>query len=292
VATWPVLDGDPRWEERLEKHMRQLRTRLQKRLSTAKGEKKASLVAQLKELREDFKKEHTRLAESEKSGGYVVAKSVRKGRSKPPIDSAAEMIGAALGRVVARLDAWKKDRASLAADIQVLANNTQKMLTSLGHTAEGAFKWTRTDSSPKSAKTTAATKGRVRAPRKKQKSPGVDDYAGNARDREMGRADAPLGDLGHGRETWKPPAGEQGLSNRSDDHGTETDNRASPVNAQEQQDDEELEGETEKLGQKGGDRSNRAAHSGATGEQSTSGGQNKPEPRNQDEKGMGHLRNR
>jgi hypothetical protein len=44
--------------------------------------------------------------------------------------------------------------------------------------------------------------------------------------------------------------------------------------------------------QKGGDRSNRAARSGATGERSTSGGHNKPEPRDQDEKGMGHLRNR
>ena len=44
--------------------------------------------------------------------------------------------------------------------------------------------------------------------------------------------------------------------------------------------------------QKGGDRSNRAAQSGATGERNSSGGQNKPEPRNQDEKGMGHPRNR
>ena len=44
--------------------------------------------------------------------------------------------------------------------------------------------------------------------------------------------------------------------------------------------------------QKGGDRSDRAAHSGATGERSTSGGQNKPEPKDQDEKGMGHPRNR
>jgi len=127
---------------------------------------------------------------------------------------------------------------------------------------------------------------------KQQKNVSVDGYAGNARDRELGRTDAPLGDLGRGRETWTPPAGEQGLSNRPDDDGTETDNNASPLNAQEQQEDRELEGETEILDQKGGDRANRAAHSGATGERSTSGGQNKPEPRNQDEKGLGHLRNR
>ena len=51
VAKWPVLDGDPRWEEKLDKQMRRMRTRLQKRLSTATGEKKASLVAQLKALK-------------------------------------------------------------------------------------------------------------------------------------------------------------------------------------------------------------------------------------------------
>jgi len=44
--------------------------------------------------------------------------------------------------------------------------------------------------------------------------------------------------------------------------------------------------------QKGGDRSDRAAVSGATGEKSTSGGQNKPHPKDQDEKGMGHPRNK
>lgn len=120
----------------------------------------------------------------------------------------------------------------------------------------------------------------------------VDDQPGNARDREMGRTGSPLGDQGQGRETWKPPAGEQGMSNRPDDHGTETDNDASPLNAQEQEDDGDFEGDTEIFDQKGGDRSDRAAHSGATGERSTSGGQNKPEPRNQDEKGMGQPRNR
>ena len=46
--------------------------------------------------------------------------------------------------------------------------------------------------------------------------------AGSARDREMGRADEPLGDLGGGRETWTPPAGEQGISNRPDDGGVES----------------------------------------------------------------------
>jgi hypothetical protein len=44
--------------------------------------------------------------------------------------------------------------------------------------------------------------------------------------------------------------------------------------------------------QKGGDRSDRAARSGASGERSTTGGRNKPEPKDQDEKGMAHQRNR
>jgi hypothetical protein len=41
----------------------------------------------------------------------------------------------------------------------------------------------------------------------------------NARDREMGRTEAPLGDLGQ-RKTWQPPSGEQGLSNRAGDEDT------------------------------------------------------------------------
>jgi len=175
-----------------------------------------------------------------------------------------------------------------------------------------------------------------------RRSAGVDDVSRNARDRQMGREGEPLGDLGKGHETWKPPAGEQGMSNRPDDDGTETDSNPSPLTAAEQQDDSEQddpepdddeefededdedEGEDDaeegdeattdaddvdagtkpsretKPGhdrgagndQKGGDRSNRAAVSGASGERSTSGGQNKPPAKNQDEKGMGHPRNR
>ena len=43
---------------------------------------------------------------------------------------------------------------------------------------------------------------------------------------------------------------------------------------------------------KGGDKSRRAAVSGATGERSTSGGANKPEPKDQDEKAQASPRNR
>ena len=44
--------------------------------------------------------------------------------------------------------------------------------------------------------------------------------------------------------------------------------------------------------QKGGDRSNKAAQSGASGERHPGGGKNKPATKDQDEKGMGHPRNR
>ncbi len=46
---------------------------------------------------------------------------------------------------------------------------------------------------------------------------GVEGVAGNARDREMGRTEEPLGDRGHGNRTWTPPGGEQGISNRPGD---------------------------------------------------------------------------
>jgi hypothetical protein len=45
---------------------------------------------------------------------------------------------------------------------------------------------------------------------------------GTARDREMGRGGEPLGDRGRGNETWTPPPGEQGISNRPDDEGIDT----------------------------------------------------------------------
>jgi hypothetical protein len=50
----------------------------------------------------------------------------------------------------------------------------------------------------------------------------------------MGRGNEPLGDLGEGRETWTPPAGAQGISNRPDDNGTMTDLNPSPLDEDEQ----------------------------------------------------------
>ena len=55
------------------------------------------------------------------------------------LNSAAENIGTALGHVAARLDRWKKDQASIAADLQELLESAHKMLGELGDTAAKSF---------------------------------------------------------------------------------------------------------------------------------------------------------
>ncbi len=60
---------------------------------------------------------------------------------------------------------------------------------------------------------------------------------GTARDRDMGRGGEPQGDRGRGNETWTPPPGEQGISNRPDDEDVETANPQALAG----EDDEEFE---------------------------------------------------
>ena len=100
----------------------------------------------------------------------------------------------------------------------------------------------------------------------KRHSAGVDDIPGNARDREMGRETEPLGDLGKRHETWKPPAGEQGMSNRPDDDGTNTDNNPSPLNAEEQQDDPKAD-DDEEVADEGGEEAFDEEEHGGEGEE-------------------------
>jgi len=66
----------------------------------------------------------------------------------------------------------------------------------------------------------------------------AEDIAGNARDREMGRAGQPLGDRGQGSHTWDPPAGEQGISNRPDDTAPRDDDGALSADDEDEDDDE------------------------------------------------------
>jgi len=107
----------------------------------------------------------------------------------------------------------------------------------------------------------------------------------------MGRQGAPLADLGNDR-TRTPPRSEQGTSNRANgetegqemdavrDDEDDTDQGAAPYDTGEN---------TDYVA--GGDQSNRAAHSGATGERHPGGGKNKPEPKNRDEKAAAGGRN-
>jgi hypothetical protein len=76
---------------------------------------------------------------------------------------------------------------------------------------------------------------------------GVEDIPGNARDREMGRGGEPLGDRGQGRETWVPPPGEQGISNRpADDDETAADEEDEDDDFEDDDEDEEEDGDDEK----------------------------------------------
>jgi len=54
------------------------------------------------------------------------------------------------------------------------------------------------------------------------------------------RDDEPEGDLGHGGKTWKPPSGEQGISNREDKFSAadDGDDDLSAISEDEDDDDE------------------------------------------------------
>jgi hypothetical protein len=56
-------------------------------------------------------------------------------RRSKQLNATAESLGAALGRVAARLDAWKRQRTEIAADIQKLLHSAQGMLGDLGDKA-------------------------------------------------------------------------------------------------------------------------------------------------------------
>lgn len=88
------------------------------------------------------------------------------------LNMAAENIGSALGQVAARLDRWKADRASIAADINNLLKSAQGMLGDLSHTASESFEKSR-GGRPKGYKMSAATKAKLRAAWKKRKAAAV-----------------------------------------------------------------------------------------------------------------------
>jgi len=86
-----------------------------------------------------------------------------------------------------------------------------------------------------------------------------------------------------------------GIANRPDDRAKLADvGEAAEQRGREDElaDTAEPEGQFPADTVKGGDQSNRAAHSGATGERHPGGGKNKPDPKDQDIKAQARPRNR
>jgi hypothetical protein len=91
------------------------------------------------------------------------------------LNTTAESIGTALGRVAAKLDRWKAQRAEIAADIQKVLTSAQSMLGDLGQAAErgaGAFTGAASPKGgrPKGYKMSEATKRKLRAAWKRRKT--------------------------------------------------------------------------------------------------------------------------
>jgi hypothetical protein len=97
-------------------------------------------------------------------------------RGSRQLNATAESLGAALGHVAARLDAWKRQRAEIAADIQKLLHSAQSMLGDLGDVAsKRASALLKSASSnkggrPKGYKMSEATKRKLRAAWKRRKA--------------------------------------------------------------------------------------------------------------------------
>jgi hypothetical protein len=102
--------------------------------------------------------------------------AVRKSRrGSKSLNTTAESIGAALGHVAARLDAWKRQRAEISADIQQVLRSAHTMLGDLGHVAgKGAREmvepFTRKGGRPKGYKMSESTKRKLRAAWKRRKA--------------------------------------------------------------------------------------------------------------------------
>jgi hypothetical protein len=86
------------------------------------------------------------------------------------MNQAAETIGAALGHVAARLDAWKKEREAIAGDVQRMVTSAQGMLADLGERVDRAAAQTRRGGRRGGYKASAATRAKLRAAWKRRKA--------------------------------------------------------------------------------------------------------------------------
>ena len=103
--------------------------------------------------------------------GEFMAKSRRRNTT---LNATAESLGSALGLVAARLEKWKSERASIAADIQKLLSSASSMLGDLSDSASSGFSAARNKGGrPKGYKMSAATKAKLRAAWKRRKAAGA-----------------------------------------------------------------------------------------------------------------------
>lgn len=86
------------------------------------------------------------------------------------MNQAAETIGAALGHVAARLDAWKKERDAIAGDVRRMVTSAQSMLSDLGDTASAAVTRVRRGGRQRGYKASATTRAKLRAAWKRRKA--------------------------------------------------------------------------------------------------------------------------
>ena len=94
----------------------------------------------------------------------------------------AESLGTALGQVAARLDAWKKQRTAIAAEIHQWLDSAKGLLGDLGETAGAAPVGGKNKGGrPKGYKMSEDTKKKLRAAWKRRKAavkPGKDKVTG------------------------------------------------------------------------------------------------------------------
>jgi len=98
-------------------------------------------------------------------------------RGSRALNATAETIGAALGQVAARLEAWKQQRAEIAGDIQKILHSAHGWLDGIGDargrrgpSTSPAAAASRKGGRPKGYKMSEATKRKLRAAWKRRKA--------------------------------------------------------------------------------------------------------------------------
>jgi hypothetical protein len=98
----------------------------------------------------------------------MARKAARRGSAT--LNTTAESIGAALGRVAAKLDAWKQQRAEIAAEMQKLMRSALGDLDGAAGKSAKPGAAARKGGRPKGYKMSEATKRKLRAAWKRRKA--------------------------------------------------------------------------------------------------------------------------